>query len=50
MSEENIIELFNADIVQRDHLVLTDISLEIKPGEFVYLIGKVGSVKSEGEK
>jgi len=46
MSEENIIELLNADIVQRDHMVLTDISLEIKTGEFVYLIGKVGSGKS----
>ena len=46
MSEENIIELIHADIVQRDHLVLTDISLEIKKGEFVYLIGKVGSGKS----
>lgn len=46
MSEENIIELVNADIVQRDHVVLTDISLEIKTGEFVYLIGKVGSGKS----
>lgn len=46
MSEENIIELVNADIVQRDHVVLSDISLEIKTGEFVYLIGKVGSGKS----
>ncbi|MBA4408127.1 MAG: ATP-binding cassette domain-containing protein [Bacteroidota bacterium] len=46
MSEENIIELIHADIVQRDHTVLTDISLEIKTGEFVYLIGKVGSGKS----
>jgi cell division transport system ATP-binding protein len=46
MSEDNIIELVNADIVQRDHVVLTDISLEIKTGEFVYLIGKVGSGKS----
>jgi len=46
MSGENIIELINADIVQRDHVVLTDINLEIKAGEFVYLIGKVGSGKS----
>lgn len=46
MSEENIIEILNADIVQRDHMVLTDISLKIKTGEFVYLIGKVGSGKS----
>jgi cell division transport system ATP-binding protein len=46
MSEENIIELINADIIQRDHVVLSDISLEIKTGEFVYMIGKVGSGKS----
>lgn len=46
MVEENIIELKNADIIQRDHTVLTDINLEIKAGEFVYLIGKVGSGKS----
>jgi cell division transport system ATP-binding protein len=46
MSDENIIELVNADIVQRDHVVLSDISLEIKTGEFVYLIGKVGSGKT----
>lgn len=46
MPEENIIELRNADIIQRDYTVLTDINLEIKAGEFVYLIGKVGSGKS----
>ena len=46
MSEENIIELKDADIFQRDHMVLSDISLEIKTGEFVYLIGKVGTGKS----
>lgn len=46
MSAKNIIELKNADIFQRDHLVLSDINLEIKQGEFVYLIGKVGSGKS----
>jgi cell division transport system ATP-binding protein len=46
MSDANIIELFDADIFQADHLVLTGISLEIKTGEFVYLIGKVGSGKS----
>ena len=46
MSEANIIELVNADIVQRDHLVLSDISLEIKTGEFVYFIGKVGTGKT----
>lgn len=46
MSEENIIELINADIVQRDHVVLSDICLEIKTGEFIYMIGKVGSGKT----
>ena len=46
MSEENIIELVNADIIQHDHMVLSDINLEIKTGEFVYLIGKVGSGKT----
>jgi cell division transport system ATP-binding protein len=46
MSEENIIELVNADIVQRDFMILTNINLTIKTGEFVYFIGKVGSGKS----
>jgi len=46
MSEEYIIELVNADIFQQEHEVLTDINLSIKTGEFVYLIGKVGSGKT----
>jgi len=46
MSAENIIELKNADIFQREHRVLSDINLEIQRGEFVYLIGKVGTGKT----
>ncbi len=46
MSDQIIIELKNADIFQGDHLVLSDISLEIKTGEFVYFIGKVGAGKT----
>lgn len=46
MSEENIIELVKANIFQQEHEVLTNINLSIKTGEFVYLIGKVGSGKT----
>ena len=46
MSEATSIKLTNANIYQRDNLVLTNVNLEVKPGEFVYLIGKVGSGKS----
>jgi len=46
MEEKNIIKLANVDIVQHDHIVLSNINLEIKEGEFVYLIGKVGSGKT----
>lgn len=43
---ESIIKLKNAQIYQRQHLILKDVSFEIKKGEFVYLIGKTGSGKS----
>jgi len=43
---EPIIELKNADIYQRETLVLKDINLTINKGEFLYFIGKVGSGKS----
>ncbi len=41
-----IIKLSNASIYQGDHLVLSDVSLSVNNGEFVYLIGKTGTGKS----
>ncbi len=46
MEKEPIITFTGADILQGDHLVLRNIDLTISKGEFVYLIGKVGSGKS----
>jgi len=43
---EPIIELKNADIYQRETLVLKNVNLSINKGEFLYIIGKVGSGKS----
>jgi cell division transport system ATP-binding protein len=43
---ESIIELKKADIYQRETIVLKDINLIINKGEFIYVIGKVGSGKS----
>jgi cell division transport system ATP-binding protein len=46
MSKESIISLQGVDIFQQDQLILAQINLRIEEGEFVYLIGKVGSGKS----
>ena len=46
MPSSTIIELTNAKIYQQDHLVLSNVSISIKKGEFVYLIGKTGSGKT----
>ena len=43
---EAILSLQNAQIFQRENLVLKDVNLKINSGEFVYLIGKTGSGKS----
>lgn len=43
---EPIIELKKADIYQREVLVLENVDLTINKGEFLYVIGKVGSGKS----
>lgn len=44
--QPTIIELENARIFQQDNLILRQVNLSLKRGEFVYLIGKTGSGKS----
>jgi cell division transport system ATP-binding protein len=46
LMDDNILNLKDVSVYQKDSLVLTDVTLEIKKGEFVYLIGKTGSGKS----
>ncbi|MBT8308036.1 MAG: ATP-binding cassette domain-containing protein [Maribacter sp.] len=43
---ESILKLKDVAVFQKENLVLKDVSLDIKKGEFVYLIGKTGSGKS----
>ncbi len=45
-SFDKIIELTGCTIWQQDNLVLTGVNLTVKKGEFVYLVGKVGSGKT----
>ena len=44
--EEALIQYRNVSIYQQELCVLDEVNLEFKPGEFVYLIGKVGSGKT----
>jgi len=46
MSADTIVKLDKANIYQQKNLVLSQVSLQIDKGEFVYLIGKTGSGKS----
>lgn len=46
MALDKIIELKNADIFHKDHLVMSDVNFSVNKGEFVYLIGKTGTGKS----
>ncbi|MEZ5057586.1 MAG: ATP-binding cassette domain-containing protein [Saprospiraceae bacterium] len=43
---QTVVEIEGAKIYQEDHLVLDRVNLQIKQGEFCYLIGKTGSGKS----
>lgn len=46
MTEELLIEYRNVDIDRKDLNVLQNVTFELRKGEFVYFIGKVGSGKS----
>ncbi|MFC2115502.1 cell division ATP-binding protein FtsE [Bacteroidota bacterium] len=46
MSLDTIIRFENAAIFIKDHLVLSDVNFQVNKGEFVFLIGKVGSGKT----
>lgn len=43
---DTVIALKNVDIYQPQHLVLSNVNLQIDRGEFVFLIGQTGSGKS----
>ena len=45
-THDNVISLHNVDIYQRKLMVLSQVSFDIKSGEFVYLVGKTGTGKS----
>lgn len=46
MEEKPLLRLRHAYIAQRDVVVLSEVDIEINPGDFVYLIGNTGSGKS----
>jgi len=46
MENKLLIKYVDVDIYQQDLLVLKDVQLEVHAGEFVYLLGKVGSGKT----
>lgn len=46
MSQDPVLSLKEASIYQRENLILSNVSVTIQKGEFVYLIGKTGSGKS----
>lgn len=45
-TQDSIINLERLSVYQKNVLILTNVTLQIHPGEFVYLIGKTGSGKS----
>lgn len=46
MALDTIIEFKKASVFQMDNLILADVNLNVEKGQFIYLIGKVGSGKT----
>ena len=46
MENTKVIELLNAEIYQNENRILSNVNLEVSPGEFLYVIGKVGTGKT----
>jgi cell division transport system ATP-binding protein len=46
MPEEPIIKLVDAGIFQHENLILGNVNLKIRKGEFIYVVGKVGTGKT----
>lgn len=46
MENELLVQLENIEVCQEENVVLSDASLTLHKGEFIYVIGKVGSGKS----
>jgi cell division transport system ATP-binding protein len=46
MNENSIVRLRAANIYQSNSLILSDVNLDLKKGEMMYLIGKTGTGKS----
>ncbi len=46
MEAQKVIKLTGADIYQRETLILSGVDLEVEEGEFIYVIGKVGTGKT----
>ena len=43
---DKVVELNGVDIFQRENCILSGVNLDVKKGEFVYVIGKVGTGKT----
>ena len=46
MENKPIISFKNADILNGESIVIYDLDMEIHPGDFVYIVGKVGTGKT----